>query len=537
MDSWFRGLVGPWALPSHNHYNSRVFVYNHGVVWPPEEKTLEDELIAQRRAKMEKWASAFPGSNPDRFETTSSLAQVCSTHGGTATEDLAASGTVVRVAGRLMSLRKMGKLTFAHIASGGARLQVLFERQSDEDAYKNLSLLDVGDWVGVEGALFRTKTGELTVRVSTFLPLRKCLRPLPEKWHGLADVEQRYRQRHLDLVMNPESVQRFAARSRMTAAVREFMMGAGYEEVETPMLHSIAGGAAAKPFKTYHNALDTELFLRIAPELFLKRLVVGGMPRVFEINRNFRNEGIDTKHNPEFTMMEFYRAYACASDLMDFTEELLAHAAQGTTGGLTVTYEGKPLSFAPPFKRLDLREAAKAALGERGVPDGAWLTAVGRDRWGKEFGMSPVKSNTPDKFLVEACDTLVTPTLWNPTFVYDYPLEVSPLSRRKPGSDDTVDRFELFVAGMELANGFSELNDADDQRARFLEQVREKAGGDDEAMPYDEDYCTALEYGLPPTAGEGLGMDRLAMLLTGTASIRDVVLFPLLKPRTETPGP
>ncbi len=497
---------------------------------------MEDELIAQRRAKLEQWSAAFPGSNPDRYETTASIAKVCAQHLGASAEDLAASPHEVRVAGRLMSLRKMGKLTFAHMAAGGARLQVLFERQTDEAAYGKMNLLDLGDWIGVSGTLFRTKTGELTVRAASFLPLRKCLRPLPEKWHGLSDVEQRYRQRHLDLIMNPESVERFAARSRMTAALREFMSMDGYEEVETPMLHPIAGGAAARPFTTHHNALDCHLFLRIAPELYLKRLVVGGMPKVFEINRNFRNEGIDTRHNPEFTMMEFYRAFACASDLMDFTEEMLAFAARKVTGGLSVDYEGRPISFAPPYRRLSLRDAARAALAERGVPEGAWLTPEGRAEWGKTLGLSPVKSNTPEKFLVEACDTLVTPGLWDPTFVYDYPVEVSPLSRRKPGSEDTADRFELFAAGMELANGFSELNDPDDQRARFVEQVREKAGGDDEAMPYDEDYCQALEIGLPPTAGEGLGIDRLAMLLTGTSSIRDVVLFPLLKPRTEPTG-
>ncbi len=497
---------------------------------------MEDELIAQRRAKLQQWAEAFPGSSPDRFETTASLAELCESHKDASAEALNANPGTVRVAGRLLALRKMGKLTFAHVAAGGARLQLLFERGADEAAYARLSLLDLGDWIGAEGTLTRTKTGELTVRVASYLPLRKCFRPLPEKWHGLADVEQRYRQRHLDLIMNPESVERFRGRSRMTAAVREFMVADGFEEVETPMLHPIAGGAAARPFATHHNALDCELFLRIAPELYLKRLVVGGMPRVFEINRNFRNEGIDTKHNPEFTMMEFYRAFACASDLMDFTERLLVHTAQRTTGGLEVAYEGRPLSFAPPFRRLSLREAAKAALAERGVPEGAWLTAEGRAEWAKKLDMSVPKSNTPEKFLVEACDALVTPNLWEPTFVYDYPLEVSPLSRRKPGSDDTVDRFELFVAGMELANGFSELNDPDDQRARFIEQVKEKAGGDDEAMPYDEDYCQTLEYGLPPTAGEGLGMDRLAMLLTGTASIRDVVLFPLLKPRADAQG-
>jgi lysyl-tRNA synthetase class 2 len=498
---------------------------------------LEDELIGQRRAKRQQWAQAFPGSCPDRYETSHSLAQALCAFGPLSAEELAAHPPSLRVAGRLIGFRKMGKLAFAHLAEAGARLQVLFERQTLGEAYEKTGLLDLGDWVGVEGSLFRTRTGELTLKVASYLPLQKCLRPLPEKWHGLQDVEQRYRQRHLDLIVNPESLRRFAIRHRMVAAIRRAMSEAGYEEVETPMLHPIAGGATARPFRTHHNALDAELFLRIAPELYLKRLVVGGMPRVFEINRNFRNEGIDTTHNPEFTMMEFYRAYASARDLMDFTEQLLGRVVAEVAGGTEITVEGRPLSFAPPFVRLDLRSAARKALAAAGVPEGAWLSPEGRTGWIAKLGMSPVKATSPERFLVEAFETLVEPTLWEPTFIHDYPVEVSPLSRRKGGDPETADRFELFVAGLELANGFSELNDADDQRERFRQQVADKAKGDEEAMPYDEDYCGALEYGLPPTAGEGLGIDRLAMILSDTPSIRDVVLFPLLKPRPADAAP
>ncbi len=492
---------------------------------------MKDELVAQRRAKRDEWPSAFREALPDHFVTTAPLSDIRERYGGAGAETLSAEPVHVKAAGRLLSLRKMGKLTFAHISESGARLQILFQKQKLEEEYPKLSLLDLGDWIGVEGDLFRTRTDELTILVDAYVPLQKCLHPLPEKWHGLTDVEQRYRQRYLDLVINPESLPRFQSRSRMISAIRVFMQDAGYEEVETPMLHPIVGGAAARPFVTHHNALDCELYLRIAPELYLKRLVVGGMPRVFEINRNFRNEGIDTTHNPEFTMMEFYRAYACAADLMTFTEELLRHTVEVVNGKTTITYQERTIDFEKPFPRLDLRTAAREALASRGVPDGAWNTPEGREEWVDELGMSPVKSRTPERFLVEAFETLVEPTLWNPTFVHNYPVEVSPLSRRRADAPDTVDRFELFVAGMELANGFSELNEPDDQRQRFQDQVLAKAGGDDEAMAYDEDYCNALEYGLPPTAGEGLGIDRLAMILTDTSSIRDVVLFPLLKPR------
>ncbi len=497
---------------------------------------MEEELVSQRKAKLAAWKDAFPGSDPDRYETTAAIAGILEKHDGakkSSAEALASAEEKIRVAGRLVAFRKMGKLAFAHLSESGARLQLLFEKRALGEAYDKLSLLDLGDWIGVEGALFRTRTGELTVKVESYLPLRKCLRPLPEKWHGLQDVEQRYRQRYLDLAINRESLERFQRRFRAVEAIRRFMINSGYVEVETPMLHSLAGGAAARPFVTHHNALDMTLYMRIAPELFLKRLVVGGLTRVFEINRNFRNEGLDTSHNPEFTMMEFYQAYSCASDLIAFTERMLSQVVTEVCGSAEITYQGRRISFVPPWPRLPLREAAKKALGERHVPDGAWLNREGREEWAPRLGMSPAKASTPEKFLVEAFETLVEPELWQPTFITDYPVEVSPLSRLKPGSDDTVDRFELFIGGMELCNGFSELNDPDDQRARFKAQMEQKAQGDEEAMPYDEDYCAALEYGLPPTAGEGLGIDRLAMLITDTPSIRDVILFPHLK----QPGP
>lgn len=491
---------------------------------------MEDELVARRLEKLEKWTSSFADALPERYPVSNSIAEVRALNDNSDGERLAAHPVHVRIAGRMLSYRKMGKIAFAHLSEGGVKLQVLFKRQRLDEAYGLLNLLDVGDWIGVEGDLFRTRTGELTVMVNSYTPLQKCRKPLPEKWHGLTDVEQRYRQRHLDLIINGESVKRFRARFRMIKAIRAFMDGEGFEEVETPMLHPLAGGAAAKPFATHHNSLDCDLFLRIAPELYLKRLVVGGLPRVYEINRNFRNEGIDTTHNPEFTMMECYQAYADMESLISFTERLLHNVSVAVSGKAVVSYGDGEVDFTPPYARLDLRESAIAALKERGVPEEARFSPEGRNEWIEKLGMSPLKAATPDRFLVEAFETLVEPTLQAPTFVCDFPLEVSPLSRRRADRPDTVARFELFAGRMELANAFSELNDPDDQRSRFREQARLKAAEDEEAMLYDEAYCDALEYGLPPTAGEGLGIDRLAMILTGTSSIRDVILFPLLKP-------
>ncbi len=499
---------------------------------------MEDELIAQRRSKKERWREAFPDALTDRYADATPIAELVREYGGDEWTAEALEGEEIRarIAGRIMSLRKMGKLAFGHLVSDGTRLQVLFEKLTLGEPYGFLSLLDVGDHLGAEGTLMRTRTGELTLKITGFVPLQKCIRPLPEKWHGLRDVEARYRQRYLDLIMNPDSMRRFRLRSRLVAALRSFMVAEGYEEVETPMLHPIVGGAAAKPFATRHNTLDMDLYLRIAPELYLKRLMVGGFAKVFEINRNFRNEGLDTRHNPEFTMMEYYEAYASVQDYMALNERLLAAAVRETTGGEVISYQGADISFAPPFQRMNLRSEARRALREKGVPEGAWEDPETRGRLIKELDLSPLKSRTPERFLVEAFDALVVPGIVHPTFVHDYPLEVSPLSRPKADDPDTVDRFELFAAGMELCNGFSELNDPEDQRKRFQEQVEAKAEGDEEVMGYDEDYCLCLEYGLPPTAGAGLGIDRLAMLVTDCPSIRDVILFPQLRPQTDDSG-
>ncbi|MCX7830131.1 MAG: lysine--tRNA ligase, partial [Acidobacteria bacterium] len=380
-----------------------------------------------------------------------------------------------------------------------------------------------------EGYLLKTRTGELSIAAQKYMPLSKCLKPLPEKWHGLTDVEQRYRQRYLDLVINPESKERFVKRIKMIEAIRRFMTERKYLEVETPMLQPIAGGAAARPFSTHHNALNIDLFLRIAPELYLKRLVVGGFNKVFEINRNFRNEGVDSKHNPEFTMMEFYEAFSSMEDYMKLTEEMLQYVANELAQTNEIEFMGKTICFKSPFARIDLLSEAKKVLSEKGVKEGEWEDPDKMKELIEKLDLSKEKARTPMRFLVEVFDTYVAPNLFQPTFVVGFPLEVSPLSRKK--DDITVNRFELYVAGMEIANGFSELNDPDDQRQRFINQAKEKSMGDAEAMSYDEDYCTALDYGLPPTAGEGIGIDRLAMIFTNTDSIRDVLLFPLLKPQ------
>ena len=491
---------------------------------------MEDELILQRRSKWDKWEEAFGERLPERFQVDREIHQIVGEHGATAKEDLDANRISVRTAGRMVSFRRMGKLCFAHISEGRGKMQLLFEKGVlGEEFYEKLSLLDIGDLLGVEGYLLKTRTGELSIAVEKYVPLSKCLRPLPEKWHGLQDIEQIYRQRYLDLIINAESRERFIRRIKLIEAIRSFMAGRGFMEVETPMLHPIAGGAAARPFSTHHNALDMDLFMRIAPELYLKRLVVGGFNKVFEINRNFRNEGIDTRHNPEFTMMEFYEAFSSMEDFVKLTEEMLSGAAVNVLGTTDVKYGDKAISFAAPYARISLREEARKALFSKGVSEEDWKAPEGRSRLIQSLGLSRDKAKSLDRFLVEAFDTLVAPGLIQPTFVTDFPLEVSPLSRKKDGN--TVSRFELYIAGMEIANGFSELNDPDDQRKRFEEQAREKAGGDAEAMGFDEDYCLALEYGLPPTAGEGIGIDRVAMLLADTESIRDVLLFPLLKPR------
>jgi lysyl-tRNA synthetase class 2 len=409
------------------------------------------------------------------------------------------------------------------------RIQLFISRDGiGEEIYDAFKKWDLGDILGAEGVLFKTKTGELSIKVDQLRLLTKSLRPLPEKFHGLADQEQKYRQRYLDLIVSEETRNTFIVRSKIIQAIREFMVGRGYLEVETPMMHPIPGGAAARPFSTHHNALDMELFLRIAPELYLKRLVVGGFEKVFEVNRNFRNEGLSTRHNPEFTMMEFYEAYCDYRDLMDMTEVMFREVAQKVLGRTLITYQGRELDFGQPFHRLTIVQSIRKYNPDYSVEDlhdRIFLTHKLRKE-GVEVRHEEGLGSLQLKLFEETTEH----HLWEPTFIIDYPAEVSPLARRNDANPEITDRFELFIVGREIANGFSELNDAEDQAERFMEQVRQKDAGDHEAMHYDADYVRALEYGLPPTAGEGIGIDRLVMLLTDSASIRDVILFPQMRP-------
>ncbi|MBF0285574.1 MAG: lysine--tRNA ligase [Magnetococcales bacterium] len=445
--------------------------------------------------------------------------------------DEAALGAVrVKAAGRIMLLRSFGKLTFATLRDGSADLQIAVQKDAvGAEFYQEVfRKLDVGDQVGVEGTLFRTKTHELTIRVSRLQLLTKSLRPLPEKFHGLEEVETRYRQRYLDLIVNPESRELFRKRSRIIRMIRDFLDNRGFLEVETPMMHPIPGGAAARPFVTHHNALGMDLFLRIAPELYLKQLVVGGFERVYEINRNFRNEGLSTRHNPEFTMLEFYQAYADYRDLMDLTEEMVSGIVEAVTGSLKVSYQGKEIDFTPPWSRLDLAQALirHAGADPERIADRGYLEAFAKER-----GVELKPGWDDGKIQLELFETQVEHTLIQPTFILDYPVSVSPLSRRSDARPAIAERFELFIGGWEIANAFSELNDAADQADRFRKQVEARDAGDHEAMHFDANYVRALEYGLPPTGGEGIGIDRLVMLLTDSPSIRDVILFPQMRPK------
>ncbi|NLC70527.1 MAG: lysine--tRNA ligase [Desulfuromonadaceae bacterium] len=486
-----------------------------------------NELIAQRRAKAAELRNG--GTNPfaNDFQALHSSEEVFLRHGEEEAESLENCREEYALAGRIMARRDFGKAAFIQIKDRKGRLQVYVAKNliGDED-FALYRKLDIGDIVGLRGTPFRTKTGELSIRATSLRLLTKSFLPLPEKWHGLTDVETRYRQRYLDLMVNPEVAGVFRKRARIINYIRDFMIRNDFLEVETPMMQPMAGGATARPFVTYHNTLKMELFLRIAPELYLKRLVVGGLERVFEINRNFRNEGISIQHNPEFTMMEFYQAYATYEDLMDFTERLICGLVEDVNGGRELTYNGRTVDITPPWKRLSIREAicAHSDLSQEDLDDpGRALTAA------RELGLEVDSRTSHGKLLTEIFDAVAEPQLWNPTFITGYPTEVSPLSRKNDRNPDIVDRFELFVVGRELANGFSELNDPDDQKERFLRQLAEKEAGDEEAHGMDEDYIRALEYGLPPTAGEGIGIDRLVMLLTDSPSIRDVILFPQLR--------
>jgi lysyl-tRNA synthetase class 2 len=496
---------------------------------------LEDQ-IEQRRANFDALAALGVPRFPQSWDATASVSDLVERHGSRTGEELEATPSQERVAGRILGLRGHGKTCFLDLSDGRSRVQVYVRQDAvPELDFKVLKLLDLGDQIGVAGALMRTKANELTVKASSLTFLAKCFLPLPEKWHGLQDVEVRYRQRYLDLIVNADARRVFETRSRAVKAIRDFFETHGFLEVETPMMQPIAGGALARPFVTYHNALDMQLYLRIAPELYLKRLTVGGMGRVFEINRNFRNEGISTQHNPEFTMLEFYQAYAEYQGLMTFTEELLSSVARTTIGTTEVTFNDQAISLAAPYRRLSLREAAAEQASQK-LADAITADTL-RDRASAahvaERLALPVKpSDGAGKIATTIFESLWERDLIQPTFVYDFPTEVSPLSKQKPDDPDTVERFELYAGGFEVANGFSELNDPDEQRRRFEAQLAQREGGDQEAHAMDEDYIRALMYGLPPTGGEGIGIDRFVMLLTGSSSIRDVILFPLMRPRT-----
>ena len=476
------------------------------------------------------------GINPfaNDFVPGATAAEVVSRFGTVEEEDLENYSSRVKVAGRLMSLRLFGKAAFAHLKDRSGRIQIYVRKDTiDKDLFEAFKLFDIGDFIGVEGRVFKTRTGELTILVEQLCLLTKSLRPLPEKWHGLKDVETRYRQRYVDLLVNEEVADTFRKRIKIIDGIRDFFKKRDFLEVETPMMQPIAGGATARPFVTHHNALNMELFLRIAPELYLKRLVVGGFERVFEINRNFRNEGISIQHNPEFTMLEFYQAYATYLDLMQLTEELFATLAEQVCGSTTVAYQGQEIDLTPPWDHLTVIESIEkyGSLPAERLQDQESLLQILQ-----EMNIEVEKKDRSyGKLLMKVFDETVESKLIQPTFITDYPVEVSPLSRRNETNPAVTDRFELFIAGREMANAFSELNDPLDQRDRFIQQSEEKAAGDEEAHQYDADYIRSLEYGLPPTAGEGIGIDRLVMLLTDSSSIRDVILFPLLKPEKKSP--
>ncbi len=498
-----------------------------------EENSVVDtnELILQRRAKLAELRAkgiAFPNN----FHREHLAATVLQAYEEKSEPELEALPVFVKMAGRIMTRRLMGKASFVHLQDMSGRIQ-LYIRQDEisDEVYEAFKHWDIGDIIGVEGHLFRTKTGELSVRVKQIYLLTKSLRPLPDKYHGLTDQELRYRQRYLDLMVNDDARKTFLMRTKIIDIVRAFLKARDFLEVETPMLQVLAGGAAAKPFVTHHNALDLPMYLRIAPELYLKRLVVGGFERVFEINRSFRNEGVSTRHNPEFTMLEFYQAYANYHDLMDMTEELFKVLTSEVLGSYEIHYQDDVYDVSKPFARHTLFSSILHFNPE--LTEADLNTLESAKKIAKKLDIPLTENAGLGKIQLEIFEKTVEHRLKQPTFITQYPAEVSPLARLNDENPFSTDRFELFIGGRELANGFSELNDADDQAQRFLKQVSEKEAGDDEAMPYDADYITALEYGLPPTAGEGIGIDRLVMLFSNSLSIRDVILFPHMKPHKE----
>lgn len=491
----------------------------------------ENRLIAERRDKLTRLRTQTQ-AYPNDFQPDHHASDLHGTYSTQSKEALAELNKTVQVAGRMMLKRVMGRASFATIQDGTGRIQIYLDKAAlGENTYNEFKTWDIGDIIAVHGRVFKTNKGELSVHASSIRMLAKSLRPLPDKFHGVADQELRYRQRYVDLIMTEQTRQTFLARSQAVASVRSFMLDADFLEVETPMLHPIPGGAAAKPFVTHHNALDMEMFLRIAPELYLKRLIVGGFERVFEINRNFRNEGVSPRHNPEFTMMEFYAAYTEYRWLMEFTEHLIRYVAEQTCGTTTLNYQGKTLDLGQPFDRLTICEAIiKYAphYSDSQLADDTFLRTELRSKGVDVDGPILARAGLGALQLALFEET-AEEQLWNPTFIIDYPAEVSPLSRASDTQNGITERFELFMTGREIANGFSELNDPEDQAARFLAQVEAKDAGDEEAMYYDADYIRALEYGMPPTGGCGIGIDRLVMLLTDSPSIRDVILFPHLR--------
>jgi len=487
----------------------------------------ESELLKVRKEKVASLRADGIPLYPNDITVTATTEEVRDRFDNWTNDELGKIGDSFTLAGRLMAVRSFGKAAFINIQDRKGRMQAYVKKNNiGDDAYSLFQRLDIGDIISVTGGVFRTKTDELTIEVREIRLMSKALRPLPEKWHGLTDVETRYRQRHLDLIVNPQVKKLFHNRSRIIQIIRDFMHSNDFLEVETPMMQSIAGGAMAKPFKTYHNALSMDLYLRIAPELYLKRLVVGGLERVYEINRNFRNEGISTLHNPEFTMMEFYMAYATYDDLMVFTEELLSHICRELFGSLAFSYQGAEIDFTPPWERMTVQESIVQFCGvdPEIIEDRDKAVAYGRD-----LGLELSEDESLGKILMTIFEEMVEENLTQPTFITRYPIEVSPLSRKSEDDERFTDRFELYIYGREIANAFSELNDPVDQRTRFEMQLCEREAGDEEAHEMDEDYVKALEYAMPPTAGEGIGIDRLVMLLTDSPSIRDVILFPQMR--------
>lgn len=488
----------------------------------------KDDFLEKKRKKIAELKESGVNLFPNNFKIAHTVSDILAAI-GKSPDTISESGGSFATGGRMMAINKFGKSTFIRFRDRTGQLQAYIRKDKvGDEAYTLFKQLDIGDFIGLKGTVFKTKTGEWTLLVDELQLLAKSLRPLPEKFHGLKDPEKRYRQRYLDLIMNPDTRDIFIKRSRIIQEIRTFLLGRDFLEVETPMMQAVPGGAEAEPFKTHHNALDMDLFLRIAPELYLKRLVVGGFERVFEINRNFRNEGVSTRHNPEFTMLEFYQAYATYEDLMDITESMFQIVSEAVTGSTAIEYQGEKIDFGGKWQRIPLLTALHE-IG--GVDQNLFNDREGLLKLAESKAIKITKTDRTAKVITKLFDVLVEPKLIQPTFITGYPVEVSPLSRRSDTTPELTERFELFIGGREIANGFSELNDPVDQKERFVQQVADRDAGDKEAHLMDHDYIEALEYGMPPTAGEGIGIDRLAMLLTDSPSIREVILFPHMKPQ------